>query len=107
MEEKVYWFITVMEKIEPDDRYFAKTGSTRCWGFFCNKQDALDTLHNNITDLWEYCYNYAILEPYYEGICGYGFGEERQFFKFDRERNGYFEIEEPDCVKHLCGFSIG
>lgn len=70
-------------------------------------EDALDTLHNNITDLWEYCYDYAVLEPYYEGICGYGSMEERQFFKFDRERDGYFEIEEPDCVKHLCGFSIG
>ena len=107
MEEKIYWFITVMEKIEPDDRYFAKTGCTRCLGFFCNKEDALGILHNNITNLWECCYDYAVLEPYYEGICVYGSMEERQFFKFDRERNGYFEIEEPDCVKHLCGFSIG
>ena len=51
MEEKVYWFITVIEKIEPSDNYFANVGSSRCWGFFCNKQDALDTLHNKIEEI--------------------------------------------------------
>ena len=32
---------------------------------------------------------------------------ERQWFKYNRERNGYFEIEEPECVKHLVNFSLG
>lgn len=74
-------------------------------GFYSNKQDALNTLHENRTDLWETIYNYAVLEEYYEGISNHTMN--RQFFKYDREENGYFEIDEPECVKHLCSFAIG
>ena len=104
--EQSYWFITVMEKIDPNERFLAKFGDKRCWGFYANKQDALNTLHENRTDLWETIYNYAVLEKYYEGISNEEIGS-RQFFKYDIERNGYFEIDEPECVKHLCSFAIG
>ena len=57
--------------------------------------------------MWETCYNYAILEPYYEGISGYVFNEDRQFFKYNREKDGYFEIDEPEGFGHMVGFSIG
>ena len=105
MEEKSYWFITVMEKIEKDPRYLYRLGATRCWGFYSNKQDALDALHTNATDMWETVYDYAVLEEYYEGICGYG--EYRQYFKYDQEKDGYFEIETPDFMKGYGFFSIG
>jgi len=107
MEDKVYWFITVFEYAEIDNLGWPKTGTTRCWGFYTNKEDALNTLHNNMTDLWETCYDYAILEPYHEGICGYGFKEDRQFFKYNREKDGYFEIDEPKGFNHIVGFGIG
>ena len=55
--------------------------------------------------MWEFCYDYAVLEKADEGICPNC--EERQWFKFDREHNGYFEIEEPECVKHICNFALG
>lgn len=103
--EQSYWFITVMEKIEPDKAFYADFGDQRCWGFYANKQDALNTLHENRTDLWETIYNYAVLEEYYEGISNHTMN--RQFFKYDRKENGYFEIDEPECVKHLCSFAIG
>lgn len=106
MENQAYWFITVMEKIEPNERFYVTMGSTRCWGFYSNKDWAIEALHTNATDMWETCYNYAVLEKYYEGISN----EDhtcRQFFKYDKERNGYFEIEEPECVKHYCSFAIG
>jgi len=106
MEEQAYWFITVMEKMEPDKRFLMKTGDRRCWGFYSKREWALETLHTNATDLWETIYDYAVLEKYYEGISNEEMSS-RQFFKYDRERNGYFEIEEPECVKHLCSFSIG
>ena len=56
-------------------------------------------------ELYEGCYNYAVLEKVDEGICPYC--GERYWFKFDRENNGYFEIEEPECVKHICNFALG
>ena len=107
MEDKIYWFITVFEYCEEDPLGWPKFGATRCWGFYCDKQDALNTLHENRTDLWETCNNYAILEPYYEGVCGIGDKEDRQFFKYDKERDGYFEIDEPACCKHIVGFGLG
>lgn len=107
MEEKVYWFITVFEYCEKDALGWPKFGATRCWGFYSNKQDALNTLHENRTDLWETCYDYAVLEPYYEGISAMGFKEDRQFFKYSIARDGYVEIEEPECCKHVVGFAIG
>lgn len=107
MENKAYWFITVFETAEIDNLGWPKTGCTRCWGFYSNKQDALNALHGNYTDMWEYCYDYAILEAYYEGIGGYSFNEERQFFKYDKEQDGYFEIEAPQGFEHICSFAIG
>lgn len=107
MDKQIYWFITVFEKAEIDKLGWPKTGTTRCWGFYKNKEDALDILHNNITDLWETCYDYAVLEPYYEGISGYNFDEPHQYFKYDKERNGYFEIDTPYRYGAVIGFSLG
>ena len=101
MEEKTYWFITVFHDF--DDKW--GISSWRTWGFYANKEDALDALMTNKTDMWETIYNYAVLEGYEEGICGYTF--ERQFFSYSIPENGYFEIEEPPCVKHICSFALG
>ena len=64
--DKIYWFITVFEKF--DNQYGIK--NARTWGFYSDKEKALETLKHNYTDLWETVYDYAVLEPYYEGIIG-------------------------------------
>ena len=107
MEDKVYWFITVLEYIEEDDLGWPKFGATRCWGFYTDKEVALKALHENWTDMWETCYDYAVLEPYYEGISGIGDKEDRQFFEYDADKDGYFEIDEPSEVRHVVGFAFG
>lgn len=99
------WFITVMEKLEPNEYSFADTGCQRTWGYFNSKAMAVAALHSNCTDMWETIYNYAVLEEIGLGIAN--ICEDRQWFKFDYKRNGYFEIEEPECVKHLCNFALG
>lgn len=100
------WFITVFEKIEPNELGWPEFGCQRTWGFYQNHDTAVDVLHGNWTDMWEYCYDYAVIEKFNPGISQYVNGS-RQWFKFDRERNGYFEIEEPECVKHLGSFALG
>lgn len=102
---KPYWFITVFEIVNKTECGYPDVGYERCWGFFSNKADALKVLHGNETDLYETVYRYAVLEKYYEGISNYAF--ERQFFEYNKERNGYFEIDEPDVFKHFVGFGIG
>ena len=103
MNNHTYWFITVFRKF--DDR-FGISGS-RTWGFYSNKDDALDTLINNRTDLWETIYDYAVIEPYYEGISGYDFDEDRMWFKYNEITDCYDHIDEPEKVKHYVGFAIG
>ena len=105
MEEKEYFFITVMRRLDVTELGWPDTGTTRCWGFYCNKETALQALHENWTDMEETIYEYAVLEGYTEGIShmtGY-----QQFFKYDQEKDGYFEIDTPEGYKHFAGFGIG
>jgi hypothetical protein len=100
------WFITVFTKIEPNLSSWPEFGYQRTWGFYSDRETAVKALHENWTDMYEYCYNYALIEKFEEGISHYVL-DSRQWFKFDHEREGYFEIEEPECVKHLGSFALG
>ena len=103
LNKKIYWFITVFRNF--DSKY--GTINSRTWGFYSNKEDALEVLKRNYTDLWETIYDYAVLEAYREGISAYDFEEGRQFFKYNEELDSYEPIEEPKEVKHFVSFAIG
>lgn len=106
MDDQIYWFITVFNyKMHEPDK-FPYINTSRCWGFFTDKEKALAALHTNSTDMYETIYPYAVLEPYYEGLVGYCFDEPRQFFKYDKKEDGYFEIEEPKEFKGYVAFAI-
>ncbi len=99
MTDHSYWFLTTFERLEStkNGSYdFLETG--RCWGFFSEKQEAIEALHHNDTDLNETIYEFAVLEEYSEGICG-GWGKTKLFFRYDKEKDGFFEIERPDSLK--------
>ena len=105
IENQKYYFITVFEKLEVSDLGWPETGSQRCWGFYLDKDIAFQAVHENWTDLEETIYGYALIEEYKEGIShltGY-----RQWFKFDIEKKGYVEIDEPEGYKHFVGFAFG
>lgn len=99
------WFITVFQKCESDDLGWADLGAQRTWGYYSERETAVQALHKNWTDMREYLYNYAIIEYIEEGLAPCAIN--RQWFKWDVERKGYFEIEEPEGVKNLCNFAIG
>lgn len=104
--DKIYWFITVFEKF--DNQYGIK--NARTWGFYSDKEKALDTLRYNYTDLWETVYTYAVLEPYYEGVSGYCFDESREWFRYNETMDGYLPLDlekEPEEVKYYVGFALG
>lgn len=100
-----YYFITVFERLDINKYGFPAYDAARCWGFYTDKQIAIKALHENWTDMEEGIYKYAVIEEYREGISGMtGY---RQFFKFDDEREGYFEIDEPEGYEHFAGFALG
>ena len=45
------WFITVMEKCEPDEQFLAKLGDKCTWGYFKDHDTAVQALHENWTDM--------------------------------------------------------
>ena len=106
MNDKIYWVITVFEKF--DDRWGIR--NSRTWGFFSDKEKALETLKHNYTDLWETVYDYAVLEPYYEGVSGYCFDKPREWFMYNKTMDGYLPLnlnKEPEEVRHYVSFAFG
>lgn len=99
------WFVTVVEKMEYVESDWANYGSTRTWGYYSDKEVATQSLHENWTDMRENFWNYAVIEEYEEGICNDT--GERQWFKWNEERQGYFEIDEPEGVRQIVCFAIG
>lgn len=99
------WFITVFQKFEINEYGFPDYGSMRTWGYYADRETALQALHENRTDMWECYYDYAILEKIGEGIAAEV--EYKKYFKYDRDRDGYFEMKAPAYYDHFGNFAIG
>jgi len=108
MINKIY-VITVLERMEFNEisniDYDVDFGCTDSPGWFSSLEEAKRVVENNICDLNETCYDYAIIEEVDEGI--YNFAKFRWIYKFDKDTGTYKEISEPPCLKHLSNFSIG
>jgi hypothetical protein len=83
------WFITSIRVLDNEIIL-----SSRCWGYFSSKEECIKILHNNITDIHECYYNYAVIEKINEGL--YPLPIEREFFEYNRDSSGFFEIKEPE-----------
>ena len=74
-------------------------------GFYYSFEDAEETMNKNILDIRECCFEYGFILKHYPGVynnCSYGGAHnDRWFFKWDDEKNGFYETEEPDIFKHV------
>lgn len=98
------FFVTAFENIPESDRNLL-IGDSHTFGYFEIYENAKECLHRNIFDIHETCYNYAVVEE-----IGTGIHPEvswRQFFKYSKDKDGFFEIEEPKFLKRLCNFALG
>lgn len=96
------WVITVFTDISADRLGQLNSGSRRTWGFYTKYADALAALESNMTDLFETCYDWAVLEEYEPGIAGFIPGST-QWFKYDEERDGYFFDKTKTTQLRNCG----
>ena len=105
MEYKTIFVVTVFEKCEPDEIWYADTGCTRSPCFTPTFELAEEIVKTNMCDIWEHCYNYAVI---HEIGCGlYPHCHMRKFYKYNRDIDGYEPIEEPECLKHIDFCGIG
>ena len=68
------------------------------WGYYWDKASAVDAVHQNVTDMHETIYPYAIIERLEPGL--FPVPKERLWFGWDEEKDGFFEIETPECDKY-------
>lgn len=99
------FFITCFSKIETDKLGWIDMGAVRTFGYERTFEEAEESLNLNRCDMWEYLYDYAVVEKINYGIhpdC-----EERWFFKYNKEKDGFFRIEEPEEFKNYCNIAFG
>lgn len=99
------FFITCFSKIAKDDLGWLDIGAFRTFGFKETFEEAEYALNHNVCDMWEYLYDYAIVEEMHPAI--HPIAENRWFYKYDREKNGFFSMEEPEEFKHCCNIALG
>ena len=84
------WFITVMEKIEPDEVGWPEFGCCRTPGFFECYEDARYAVINNVCEQGLYLPGYP-----------------REWYKYDEASKKYLPIEEPKYCANITNMAIG
>lgn len=84
----------------------SKDGDTRCVGYFSTFEKAEEIILDNVGDIWETCYDYAVIENIEEGL--YQYDHDAVWYKWDDLNEKYEKIKEiPEQYKKLIGFAIG
>ena len=104
MKQDAIYTIMTMTRLEVSDMGWPVFGSTRVVGYYREKEHALECVKYNCGDIWETCYNYAVVEKVEEGL--YGITHEREFFKYNRETGEYDPYPEPDFMGHFVGLTM-
>jgi hypothetical protein len=103
-DENIY-VIMVFTQFEKDKTGFPNFGTERVVGYYRTLNDAMKAVGENAGDINEKTYDYALVETVREGV--YPCSEERIFFKFNYEKDGYEKMKEPAFMAHFCGLTMG
>jgi len=96
------YFITVMTKPAKDSMI---PNDVTCWGFYPKLSQAKNAVENNIADLWETIYDYAVIERIRSGITIPS--KIIQWYKYRIKSKKYESISEPKWAEKICNFAIG
>ena len=80
---------------------FPDLGCTALMGFYYEKKDAIKAMHNNAADIRECVYNYGFVVKWRPGLYSSAGREDRIYFKWDDEKKGFYEADEPDLLRIL------
>ena len=105
------WTVYLCEKVEPyyyengKETGFNNHGSSASVGFYAKREDAVDAMHKNACDIRECFYEYGCIEEVKEGLYGSVPGSV-QWFMWNEEKGGFYEIETPKGEENVCGYVI-
>ena len=99
------FFITCFEKCEKDEIGCFVTGDTRTFGYFDNLETCIQALNENICDMHECLHKFAVIESIGQGIHPHA--KEISWFRWNDEKQGFFEIEKPRCSRNYSNYALG
>lgn len=102
---KIYTILVMTDLTFDKQTKFPDFGSERLVGLYPELEVAQSAVTENLLDINECCYRYALIEECEVGV--YHPAYRRWWFEYDKEKDEYFEIDEPEFVKGFCGFTIG
>ena len=99
------FIVTTMEKLEKDmDKLgWLETGCTSTAGYYNKLSEAQRAVMNNMGDINETVYDYAVIEEIPPGF--YQHSINSWFYKFDYDKKVYEEIDKPSFVHECFVFS--
>lgn len=109
-ERRTIYAIMTFEKMEIEPiTQLPDMGDTRLVGWYAEKEDAIQAVKDNACDICECCYGYALIEAVREGLYQPADHDERWFFKYNSESDGYDPIPEPteQGWRQTVGYTIG
>ena len=94
------FFITCFSNFESEylDNY-------RTFGYFSELAMCIQALNENWADMNEGYYTYAVIEELSEGIHSHA--KQIAWFRWDEEREGFYETEKPEWANGWYGFALG
>lgn len=101
------YFITAMTNIVYEDTKFDseefKKHSTRCFGYYSDKEKAINAVVNNYCDMYETTYEFILIEKIGEGI--HPDADIIGWFKYNGQINKYEPIEVERTG--FCNYALG
>ena len=94
------YFITCFSNFESEylDNY-------RTFGYFSELAVCIQALNENLADMNERYYTYAVIEKISEGIHSHA--KQIAWFCWDEEKEGFYETEKPEWADGWCNFALG
>lgn len=106
-DKQTIYVIMTMEKLETGKDGWSDFGISAIPGWYSSKSRAFEVVQNNYCDIWETCFDYALIEAIDEGLYNPATNDARWWFKYNKDTDRYEPIDEPSCVRHECGFTVG
>ena len=99
------YFITCFEGYGKTKLGWPDIGSSRTVGYYPHKEWAVEDLNSNNLDIHEDMYDYAVIEKIPMGL--YPVAEETIYFKWDEEKQGFYENDGNDMKDCFGNYAFG
>ena len=101
-DRKPIYRILLFSKIPTLDRYgWPDCGTLDDVGFYYEYETAVKAMHENWCDIRECMFEAGFILTHYPGLYYTALKEQRIYFEWDNDKQGFFEKEEPTCLEHF------